>query len=426
MEEGGFDGGEAGIEEQDACTFQPGDVVVIHGLVTAVQHNGRMGRVLAFEAKNGRYAIWTGPSADSSTSTQLLVKPSNLMTPPPANNTLPAMYPCGNCGKEFSSKRNAARCKCGKGPGSGGVRAGSGGVRAGSGGVRAGSGGVRAGAGSGGVRAGAGSGGRQDDAGRKLNSPEDEAKELRDLKAFQAQLDRCSTMEVCACCGGEFGSHEMESRTYSSDDPIFDPMRSPGTRLWFTITRRVMQEDGSWDALTAKELKELKDVGNQGHAGVQCNLGCMYAEGKGVPRSEPESVQWWQKAADNGHVLAQLNLGVWLFAVVAESFPRILPKALAASHKYLVLAAKQGNETAKQAIKGTRDPLRDEAIWKNGSAACVHLSLAIIRLLMTQLPEPYTKLLGTPCVVTENGEMVNKSFISWKRANSMTPRTRRS
>jgi hypothetical protein len=168
MEEDGVDDGEADIEEQDACTFEPGDVVVIHGLVTAVQHNGRMGRVLAFEAKNGRYAIWTGPSADSSTSTQLLVKPSNLMTPPPANNTLPAMYPCANCGKEFSTKQNAARCKCGKGPGSGGPRAGSGGVRAG--------------AGSGGVRAG--SGGRQDDAGRPRNSSEDEAKELRDVKAF--------------------------------------------------------------------------------------------------------------------------------------------------------------------------------------------------------------------------------------------------
>ena len=98
MEEDGFDGGAADIKEQDACTFKPGDVVVIHGLVTAVQHNGRMGRVLAFEATNGRYAIWMGPSADSSTSTQLFVKPSNLMTPP-ANNTLPAMYPCANCGK---------------------------------------------------------------------------------------------------------------------------------------------------------------------------------------------------------------------------------------------------------------------------------------------------------------------------------------
>jgi hypothetical protein len=337
--------------------------VVIHGLVTAVQHNGRMGRVLAFEATNGRYAIYTGPSADSSTSTQLFVKPSNLIAPPPANNTLPAMYPCANCGKEFSTKQNAARCKCGKGPGSGGSRAGSGGVRAGSGGVRAGSGGVRAGAGSGGVRAG--SGGRQDDAGRPRNSSEDEAKELRDVKAFQAQLDRCSTMEVCACCGGEFGSHEMESRTYSSDDPIFDPMRSPGTRLWFTITRRrVVQEDGSWDAVTAKELKELKDAGNQGHAGVQNNLGCMYAEGKGVARNDEEAMQWFQKAADNGHALAQLNLGFFLFDLAAEAFsrilpkalaaeavPRIIPKALAASHFNLVLAAKQGNETAKQAIK---------------------------------------------------------------------------
>ena len=86
-----------------------------------------------------------------------------------------------------------------------------------------------------------------------------------------------------------------------------------------------------------------------------------------MAQNDEEAMQWLQKAADNGHALAQLNLGVWLFDVAAEAFPKILPKALAAeafprilpkvekalaaSHKYLVLAAKQGNETAKQAIK---------------------------------------------------------------------------
>ena len=52
---------------------------------------------------------------------------------------------CTDCGRAFSTKQHATRCKCGTGPGSGGVRAG-----AGSGGVRAG-----AGSGAGGVRAGA-------------------------------------------------------------------------------------------------------------------------------------------------------------------------------------------------------------------------------------------------------------------------------
>jgi hypothetical protein len=71
-------------------------------------------------------------------------------------------------------------------------------------------------------------------------------------------------------------------------------------------------------------LKELKDVGNQENAGALCNLEFMYALGKGVARSDKNTVQWWQKAADNEHALALLILGV-------------------------LFAANQGIETAKQA-----------------------------------------------------------------------------
>jgi len=49
-------------------------------------------------------------------------------------------------------------------------------------------------------------------------------------------------------------------------------------------------------------IKYSEDAGgsNQGYAGVLFNLGCMYAEGKGVARRDEEAVQRWKKAEDSG------------------------------------------------------------------------------------------------------------------------------
>ena len=80
----------------------------------------------------------------------------------------------------------------------------------------------------------------------------------------------------------------------------------------------------------------------------------MYAEGKGVAQSDEEAVQWWQKAADHecGHALAQLNLGVVLFLAIG------VPKDLGASHKYLTLAAAQGDGSGEQAITSCKAHFR--------------------------------------------------------------------
>ena len=36
----------------------------------------------------------------------------------------------------------------------------------------------------------------------------------------------------------------------------------------------------------------------------------MYANGRGVPEDDAQAVSWYRKAAQQGHVKAQLNLGV--------------------------------------------------------------------------------------------------------------------
>jgi TPR repeat protein len=47
----------------------------------------------------------------------------------------------------------------------------------------------------------------------------------------------------------------------------------------------------------------------QGHAVAQNNLGLMYGNGMGVDKDEREAVQWCRKAADQGYALAQYVLG---------------------------------------------------------------------------------------------------------------------
>ena len=49
---------------------------------------------------------------------------------------------------------------------------------------------------------------------------------------------------------------------------------------------------------------------DQGHALAQCNLGMMYHDGTGVPQDYTEAVRLFQLAADQGLAMAQSNLGV--------------------------------------------------------------------------------------------------------------------
>ena len=52
-----------------------------------------------------------------------------------------------------------------------------------------------------------------------------------------------------------------------------------------------------------------KKAAEQGHVTAQCNLGECYAHGKGVEQSDTEAVKWYQKAAEQGSSTAQFNLG---------------------------------------------------------------------------------------------------------------------
>jgi len=60
----------------------------------------------------------------------------------------------------------------------------------------------------------------------------------------------------------------------------------------------------------AKAVEWYKKAAEQGHAKAQFNLGVDYSNGIGVAKDEAEAVKWYQKAAEQEDAEAQYNLGV--------------------------------------------------------------------------------------------------------------------
>lgn len=56
------------------------------------------------------------------------------------------------------------------------------------------------------------------------------------------------------------------------------------------------------------DFQKTKEAAEMGYAPAQAMLGMMYANGTGVAQDYKEAAVWWQKAADQGHVLAAQNL----------------------------------------------------------------------------------------------------------------------
>jgi len=94
---------------------------------------------------------------------------------------------------------------------------------------------------------------------------------------------------------------------------------------------------------------------DQGHAMAQFNLGSMYIYGRGVESDHIQAVRWYREAALQGLPHAQCNLGNMYFkgAGVEEDWGTAL--------QWFELASAQGHEKAAQAtiyINGTREQRR--------------------------------------------------------------------
>lgn len=57
-------------------------------------------------------------------------------------------------------------------------------------------------------------------------------------------------------------------------------------------------------------IDHIKLQAKLGKVAAQNNLGLMYFLGEGVPQDDPQALEWFLKAAEQGHADAQFNLGM--------------------------------------------------------------------------------------------------------------------
>jgi len=146
----------------------------------------------------------------------------------------------------------------------------------------------------------------------------------------------------------------------ANDDPN-------GANGQFDLGRR-HDEGNSPDLQQA--LEWYRKAAEQGHAAAQFNLGMMYAQGRGVPRDDAEALNWIRQAAEGGDAGAQHNLGGRCHRAslrvryVDSSEDRI------EAYKWLYLAAAQGyHGSAAACERVTISMSSDEVVQGNQRAA---------------------------------------------------------
>ena len=61
---------------------------------------------------------------------------------------------------------------------------------------------------------------------------------------------------------------------------------------------------------TVEAAKWYQKAAAQGDVGAQYNLGVAYYKGQGVPKDATEAVKWFRPAVEQDHAAAKFNLGV--------------------------------------------------------------------------------------------------------------------
>jgi TPR repeat protein len=90
----------------------------------------------------------------------------------------------------------------------------------------------------------------------------------------------------------------------------------------------------------AKAVEWYEKAAAQGHAEAQNNLGVMYDKGKGVPQDQARAVEWYRKAAAQGNPTAQYNLAIMYADGIAIQKDELM------AYAWFNLSAAKGNKDA--------------------------------------------------------------------------------
>jgi hypothetical protein len=120
----------------------------------------------------------------------------------------------------------------------------------------------------------------------------------------------------------------------------------------------------------AKRFKEaaewFRKAADQGHAVAQFDLGNLYFEGLGLAQSDAQTLRWWRKAAELGHAGAQMNV-----ASMLDSGRAVNPDPIEAL-RWKMKAAEGGHAGAQYLV--AIHYLKGNGVEKD-SARCAHWAL---------------------------------------------------
>ena len=115
-------------------------------------------------------------------------------------------------------------------------------------------------------------------------------------------------------------------------------------------------------------VKKYRKAANQGSVEAQFDLGSMYYSGQGVPQDYAEAVKWFRKAAQGGSVEAQYNLASMYY------MGQGVPQDYGESVKWFRRVAEQGSASAQFNLGLMY--LRGVGVQKNDTEAYAWWSIA--------------------------------------------------
>jgi uncharacterized protein len=141
----------------------------------------------------------------------------------------------------------------------------------------------------------------------------------------------------------------------------------------------------AWEAGDyARAIREWRPLAQNGDADAQFNLGQAYKLGRGVQQNMPEAIAWFQRAASQGHIQAEDNLGLVLYESGRRS------DALS----WLERSAARGEPRAQYVLAAelfngqitTRDWVRAYALMKRSSDAGLQRAAAALVQMDQHIP----------------------------------------
>jgi uncharacterized protein len=104
-----------------------------------------------------------------------------------------------------------------------------------------------------------------------------------------------------------------------------------------------------------KAFEWFEKAAQNGHLKAMYNLGIAYWTGQGAPENREEAARWWRSAAERGDVVSQYNLGVAYYNGLG------VEQDLVEAARWIRSAAEQDYETARELLPALEEKIREAA-----------------------------------------------------------------